>query len=335
MTEWVPKTEATKGSIKTFIIGRLLFAIPTIFLIIVLSFVLIHTAPGDPVYLYVGPGSSPEYVAMMRHELGLDKPLYVQFIDFIWNVLHGNFGTSDAWIGTPVTQLIMERLPATLLLMSTAMVFALVFGILLGATAARYRGSFVDKFLTSTSMIGYSMPVFWLAQLIMYTFAIEIGVFPAGGMTNLRVESTGIAYIGDILYHLALPALNLGLIFTAMLARLVRAEVMEALSQDYITTARAKGCSENAVVYGHALRNSLLSLTTMMGIIVGTLFAGAVFTETVFSWSGLGRLLYDSLFSRDYPVMLGLMVLVGVTMIIAQVVTDIIYSIIDPRIRLQ
>lgn len=321
-----------QSNFKQFILRRAISAIPTIFLVLVIGFTVTHLAPGDPITLLAGELAPSDFVETLKIKYGLDKPLYVQFFLYLGRLLQGDFGFSYTY-RQDVLEVIFERVPATILLVGTSIMFALVVGIILATIAAKHLNSFVDNLLSSISMIGYSIPVFWLAQLLIFFFAIKLDLFPAGGMIELRNPRVGFGYAIDILYHLILPALSLGLIYTGLIARLTRAEMGEVLTQDFILTARAKGISENRVVYSHALRNALSPVTTMIGILIGLMFTGAIFTETIFGWPGLGRLLYDSLFARDYPLVTAMFIITSIVLIIANTIIDVLYGIIDPRVR--
>jgi len=224
--------------------------------------------------------------------------------------------------------------PATLLLMGVAILYATIFGALFGVISSRRQYSATDNFFTLVSLIGYSMPVFWLGQILLILFGLQFPILPAQGLESLRESYTGFARALDILHHLVLPAFTLGLGYLAVDVRFTRASMIEVMSQDYIRTARAKGLSERAVFYKHALRNALIPLVTITGLNFGFLLAGAVLTETVFAWPGLGRLMYDSIYSRDYPVLMGMFVVISLMVIVVNLITDIVYSVLDPRIRM-
>jgi peptide/nickel transport system permease protein len=291
-------------------------------------------APGDPVRLIVGELAPLDLIEALRAKYGLDKPLYVQFFYYLVKLFQGDFGFSFAH-RQDVLEVIFDRVPATLLLVGTSIIFALFVGITLATMAAKRLNSLLDNLLSSISMIGYSIPVFWFAQLLIFFFAVKLDLFPAGGMIDLRNQHVGFYYALDVLYHLVLPALSLGLVYTGLIARLTRAEMADVLTQDFILTARAKGIPENRVMSRHVLRNALSPVTTMTGVLIGLMFAGAVFTETIFSWPGLGRLLYDSLFSRDYPVVTAMFIITSIILIIVNTIIDVLYCIIDPRVRIE
>ena len=321
-------------NLKSFVAKRTISAIPTVFLVLLIGFVAPRLAPGDPISVIAGDLAPPEVIESIRVKDGLTEPIYTQFFLYLGRVIRGDFGFSFAYRQS-VLEVIFERVPATALLVSSSILFSLIVGIALASLSSRHLNSTLDKVLTSASMIGYSLPVFWLGQLLIYFFALELDLFPAGGMVDFRASNTGLSHLLDVLYHLTLPALNLGLIYTGLIARLTRAEMSEVLTYDFILTARAKGVPENKIISKHVLRNSLSPVATMTGVLFGLMFAGAIFTETIFSWPGLGRLLYDALFKRDYPVITAMFVLTSLTLIVANSVIDIIYSVIDPRIRVE
>jgi peptide/nickel transport system permease protein len=319
--------------LKEYLAKRLLQTIPSILAILVLTFFLIHTMSGDPISMIVGEGfeTDPAFVERMRSKFGLDKPLHIQFILYITNALQGDFGYSI--YGPPVTRLILERLPATLMLTGTGLLFALIIGTLLGVLSASKPSSLRSGIISTISVAGYAIPVFWLAQMMVLLFALQLGWLPVSGMTSLRKNLTGINHVIDVLKHLLLPALALGIHQLALISRLTRSSMLEVLREDYIVTAKAKGLNQRKIIYWHALRNAILPVVTITGMQLGFLLAGAVLTETVFSWPGIGRLMYTSLLSRDYPVLMGIFIVISISVIIANLVTDTIYAYLDPRIQ--
>jgi len=329
-----PTSMSETRSMARYVVRRLLQGIPTIFVIIILNFLLIHLAPGDPTYLLLGAEVQDQaLIDRIRATYGLDKPLYEQLGIYVAQVLQGNLGESY-WYRAPVSKLILDRLPATLLLMGSALLFAVVFGIVFGVTSSRRPYSLVDSVLSTFSVVGYSIPLFWLGQVLIIVFSLWLGLLPFGGFTSVPTEQimTGEGIL-DVLRHLVLPAFALGTAQLALIYRLTRANMLETLGQDYIIAARAKGLDENAVVYGHALRNCLLPIVTVIGMNTGFMFAGAVLTETVFTWPGLGRLMFDSLLRRDYPVVMGDFIFMSVMIIIIILITDTTYAYLDPRVR--
>jgi len=312
---------------------RLLQAVPLMLLVIVVTFTIIHTAPGDPVtYMYAAFNVTAEQMEVIRNQLGLNDPLHVQFLRYMLRLLRGDLGYSHV-NGGPVLSLIVQRLPATLLLSLSGLALASLGGIALGVAAARRRGSITDYLVSAVSVAGYCMPVFWLGIVLVLVFAIWLKWFPSMGMETMRQQLTGLARLGDVVRHLVLPATTLGSYFLAEYARLTRASMLETLSQDFIVVARAKGLRERAVIWRHALRNSLLGIVPVLGVHVGILLVSATVTETVFAWPGLGRLTFNAVLQRDYPLLMGVFVFVGWSVIAANLVADIVCAIVDPRVR--
>jgi ABC-type dipeptide/oligopeptide/nickel transport system permease component len=315
-----------------YVFRRLAQAVPLILVVILLNFFLIHAAPGDPIDFLVGSmDASQEYIDGLRQEFGLDQPLLTQLWAYLGRMAHFDLGYSLRYRQN-VLDLILSRMPATLLLMVTALVLSSVLGILLGAVAARRPYSLTDQTSTFLALAGYSMPVFWLGQLALITFSLHLGWFPSQGMYSLRAPAQGWGRVLDVLHHLALPAFTYSLYHLALIFRLTRIKMQETLSLDFIVTARAKGAPEGRVVYGHALRNALLPVVTVIGMNFGFMLAGSVLTETVFAWPGMGRLLYEAIQARDYPVLMGLFTVLSLMVIAANVVTDLVYAAIDPRV---
>lgn len=320
------------SSIPRLIARRIALAIPLVFVVITINFLIVHTAPGDPTYILLGEAATKEFVEAVRAKFGLDKPLYEQYLLYVSRVVQGDLGYSILRAQS-VDSLIMERLPATLLLIFSAMCISVLLGVILGVTASKKPYSLQDNLATGIALFGVSTPTFWLGQMLLIAFAIYAGLFPISGLKSLRVEMIGLDYVLDVLHHLMLPAITLAAFHLAFITRLTRASMLEVLGQDFIVTARSKGLSDKAVTYRHGLRNALLPVTTYTGLSIGLLFAGAIMTETVFSWPGMGTLLYDSLRLRDYPVMLGIFVFVSVMVILSNLVVDVLYGFLDPRIR--
>lgn len=313
---------------------RLLQVIPTVLGIVVITFVLIHLAPGDPVLALAGQYGDEEYYARMRERYGLDRPLLVQLLVYLGRVLSGDLGVSFVQ-GRPALEIILERLPATLLLSGTALVIASVVGILLGTYAAARAHGLRDVLVTTGALGVYAAPVFWLGQLALLFIALRLAWVPIEGMRSPGVDQAGLADALDVAHHLALPALVLASQGVAAIARLTRSGIIEQLSYDYIVTAEAKGLARPAILVRHALRNALLPVVTVIGGRVGHLLGGTVIIEVIFGWPGIGRLLLTSMASRDYPIVLGIFLLVAVTVVIANLLTDLTYGRLDPRIRLR
>lgn len=321
-------------STASYISRRILEGIPLVLAIIIINFMIIHAAPGDPIIVLIGPFDVPqEYLNAMREHLGLDKPLLHQLVIYVHSILKGDLGQSYIF-RQPVAGLILERIPPTLLLMGVQLVIFSLLGLIFGVISSRKPYSIMDNITTLISLIGYSIPVFWLGQMLILFFAIYLDWFPAQGMMSLRFELTGVSYYFDIIHHLILPVISLGTSMSlCLITRLTRASMLEVLGMDYITTARAKGLAENSVVYKHALKNALLPVVTVIGMNFGFMLAGAVLTETVFGWPGLGRLMFEAINARDYPVLMGMFVVISVFVITVNIITDILYSFLDPRIK--
>jgi peptide/nickel transport system permease protein len=318
-----------------FLARRLLLLAPLLFGMIVLGFVIIELAPGDPVQVLVGDyPAPPEYVAQVRARFALDQPAWVQFLRYLREVARGNLGFSFFY-NEPVLSVLLGRLNATLLLMSAAFVLASVAGVLLGVACGRRPGSVTDWALMVLGLVGYSLPVFWLGQLLLMGLSLKLGWFPTQGMQRIAFGLSPAERALDVLHHLVLPAVTLATRYLALNVRLMRTSLVEVGGMEYLTTARAKGLRERVVIYKHALRNALLPVVTMMGLNVGHLVAGAVLTETVFAWPGLGRLIFDAILHRDYPVMLGGLLVVSVCVVVGNLLADVAYAVIDPRIRLE
>ncbi|MBW3640842.1 MAG: ABC transporter permease [Actinobacteria bacterium] len=317
---------------RRYVLRRLAQVIPTTAAILVLGFLLIHLAPGDPVLALAGQNGDAEYYAFVREKFGLDESLPSQLATYAGNVVRGDLGTSYVQ-GRPVSQVIGERLPATLLLTSTALVVSTAVGIGVGVFAATRRRRWPDVTVSLTTLTLYAAPVFLLGQLAILLLALRLGWFPVQGMTDADGPATGIGHVLDVAHHLALPALALASQEIAAVARLSRIGLLDELARDHIRTARAKGVSERAVVLRHALRRALLPVVTVLGGRVGHLVAGAIVVEVVFGWPGLGRLLVTAMQNRDAPIVLGVFLLVAVTVVVANLLTDLVYAFLDPRVR--
>ncbi|MBV8568322.1 MAG: ABC transporter permease subunit [Methylobacteriaceae bacterium] len=330
-----------------YLFKRLALTIPTFVALMFVTFVAIRLVPGDPVEVRVGEhGISPERLAYFRHELGLDQPVWKQFLDYAWKILHGDFGTSLRTSQKVLTEF-FTLFPATIELSLCAMLLAIALGIPAGVTAAVKRGSWYDQILMSTSVVGYSMPIFWWGLLLQMLFAEGWHLTPTSGRIdpiNYYFEPvTGFMTIDallsdqpgaflDALRHLILPAVVLGTFPLAVIARMTRSSMLEVLSEDYVRTARAKGLSPLRVVGLHALRNALIPVVTVIGLSVGSLLAGAVLTETIFSWPGVGHWLIESISQRDYPALQGGVMIVSTFVILVNFGVDLLYGVINPRI---
>jgi peptide/nickel transport system permease protein len=321
-------------TLRVYVLQRLLQSLPLILFVMAINFLIIHAAPGDPItYLYGGSAEvTAEQMARLRAELGLDRPLYVQFVLYLRSLLGGDLGFSVI-NRKPVLDLILERLPATLLLMTASFVFSVLAGALWGVISAVRARTGVDYAVTVVSLFGYSMPTFWLGLILILVFSLQLGWFPTMGMVTLGGEETGLAGLLDLLHHLVLPTITLGSFFVATYARLTRSSMLEVLGQEFITAAWAKGLSSRAIYYKHALRNALLPVITIVGLQIGFMFAGAVLTETIFAWPGMGSLTYQAILQRDYALLMGLFLIVSVCVILMNLATDLVYTVVDPRIR--
>ena len=303
------------------------------FAVVFVVFLLIHLAPGDPLVYLAGDYALPPAVKTeLTARYGLDQPIYLQLLVFFENILTGNLGESITY-RMSVLQLIVERMPATLLLMVAGLLFAVFLGLMLGVTSAVKFRTKTDLIISIVSAIGYSLPTFVLGLILIMIFAVWFPIFPMIGMSSTGGEY-GLSYYADVLQHLVLPSISLGTVTLTMITRLTRTRMLEAMQEDYVTTARAKGISERTVIFKHALKNASLPVVTIIGMEVGYIFAGAVLTETVFSWPGLGQLLATAVFARDYPLIMGMFTIITVMMLISILATDLIYTVIDPRIRL-
>ena len=301
-----------------YLIRRLLLTIPVLLGVATLVFSLIHFIPGDPAQAMLGEGAAPEDVAQLRERLGLDRPLIVQYASFLQGLARGDLGVSLR-NDQPVLQQILERMPATAELAFASMAVAVLIALPLGIVAAVWRGTVVDYSAMTLSLVGISVPNFWLGPLLAIVFAVELGWLPVGGRGTLA--------------HLVLPAVTLGAALSAILARMTRASLLEELREPYVLAARAKGVSRTRAVLHHALRNSLIPIVTILGLQFGVVLTGAVITETIFAWPGIGRLLIQSISFRDYPTVQGCVLLIAVTYVGVNLITDLTYGFLDPRIR--
>jgi len=301
-----------------FLVRRLVLTIPVLLGVATLVFSLIHLVPGDPVQAMLGESATPQDVAELRARLGLDRPLLVQYGSFLKGIATGNLGSSLR-TNQPVTAAIAERLPATIQLAVAAMCFATLIAIPIGIVAAVRSGTRVDYAATTLALVGISMPNFWLGPLLAIIFSIKLGWFPVSGIGTPA--------------HLVLPAITLGAPLSAVLARMTRASVIEELRELYVLAARARGVSRARAVLRHAFRNSLIPIVTILGLQVGAVLTGAVITETIFAWPGVGRLLIQSISFRDYPLVQGCILLIAVTYVSMNLLTDLTYGLLDPRIR--
>ncbi len=329
-----------------YILRRAIALIPILLGVSAASFLLIHLLPGDPATVYLGEHATDEAIIRVKHEFGLDKPLPVQYAIYLWDAVRGDFGESlDSH--RPVIAEFLPRFPATIELTLGAITVALVVGIPIGLLSASRPNSIFDRLGMAVALTGVSMPVFWLGLMLVYIFSVYLHVLPTTGQLDVNLSLTPITRIdvldglltgnfaaaGDALRHLILPSITLSSFSTAIIARMTRAAMLDALHQDYIRTAYAKGLAGAAVVIGHGLRNALLPVVTVIGLQVGSLLTGAILTETIFSWPGVGRFMYDSILFRDYPVILAGILLFSVVFVLVNLAVDVLYAFLDPRIR--
>ena len=320
------------------LVSRLSKALFVVLGVVIINFMLIRLAPGDPAAVLAGESGSsdPAYVEQLRQQFGLDQPVYVQLATYLKGIARLDLGYSYRE-RLPVFDLIVDRLPATLLLMVCAFLFALSLGVLLGivASQARYQGRrpWLDSTIMTLALVIYATPQFWLSLLAIIFFSLQLGWLPAFGMETVAGGLHGLARTQDVVLHLVLPTLSLGCFFMAVYARLMRASMLEILGMDFIKTARAKGVPVGEIIRHHALRNALLPVVTFAGIQLGQMAGGAVLTETIFGWPGIGRLMFDALMQRDYQLLLGVFLMTSTMVVIFNLITDLIYRFIDPRIQ--
>ncbi|WP_420608605.1 ABC transporter permease [Candidatus Poriferisodalis sp.] len=318
------------------ITARIAQALGLILAVMCLNFLLIHITPGDPATVIVGESGAgdPELLEEIRAQYGLDRPFIVQLASYVGRVATGDLGDSY-FFNQSVTSLILQRLWPTVLLVGTALAFAVAAGTMVGIATARRPESPISHGATVLALVGFSMPVFWTGIMLVILFASAWKLLPVQGWHDVNYGEGLLANVLDVGEHLVLPALTLGLIYLAQYSRLSRASMLEVLESDYVRTARAKGLNERRVVYKHALRNAVIPVVTVVGLQFGALLSGALLVETVFNWPGLGRLAFDSILRRDTSVLLGVLMVSSVMVIVANLLTDLLYTIIDPRIRLR
>jgi peptide/nickel transport system permease protein len=331
---------------KWYVIKRLLQIIPVVIGVTLIAFALIHLAPGDPVRTMLGQHATQQEIDDIRGKYGLDQPLYVQYFIWLGDVLHGDLGRSIL-SHEQVTTEIASRFPNTIELAIAAMIFAIIIGVIAGIISATKQYTVADYSVMGIALFGISMPVFWLGIMLMMIFGVFLGWLPIGGRIDLLlpfnritgfmvvdsiITGNGAALI-SVLRHLILPAIALGTIPMAIIARTTRSSMLEVLRQDFIRTERAKGLSERKVIYKHAVRNAMVPVVTVIGLNFGLLLSGAILTETVFSWPGVGRLVIDSVYARDYPLVIGCILVFALVFVIVNLITDLLYTYIDPRIH--
>lgn len=316
------------------IIKKLLYALITILAVLVFNFLLFRVLPGDPLAMMMrNPRATPEMLESLRSFYGLDQEWYIQFFTYFKNLFHGNLGISFVY-KAPVSGVIVSRILPTLLLVGVAELLAIISGILLGIIAAWKRGTKLDVGTLTFALVTYSVPIFWLGMIMMVIFCVTFRIFPTSGMLTpgMVFNSTG-AYMQDLLRHSVLPVITMAIVLIGEYALTMRNTLIDVLSEDYIVTARAKGFRERYVLLKHAVPNALLPMVTIIAINIGFVVAGAIQIETIFSWPGLGRLMYEALSARDYPLLQGIFLLVTVSVVVANFLADITYSYIDPRVK--
>jgi len=302
-----------------YFLKKFALTLPALWLVLTLVFLMIHIVPGDPVEQMLGEGAAPGAAAQLRHLLGLDQPLRVQYGHYLWSLVHGDLGQSFKF-QAPVRQIITERYPATLLLAFLALLVCAVIAVPSGVLAGHRRGQAADKLVGLFTLLGLAIPNFALGPLLILLFSIEIGWLPVSGRNGAA------SYV--------LPAATLGAALAAILTRMVRGALLEELSADYIRTARAKGLGTTAVLFRHGLRNALIPIITVLGLQFGTLLAGTIVTETIFSWPGIGRLTVQAISARDYPLLQGCILVISLSYVLVNLFTDLVYSVVDPRVRM-
>ena len=313
--------------------SRLVWGLTSILGILVVNFTILHMVPGDPLQAIIGEyPAPPAYIEQIKRDFGLDQPIYIQLLHYIANIATGNLGFSFA-NRADVLSLILERARFTLMLVLPALAISAIVGICLALTGARKAGSAYDSMITAVSLFGYSVPVFWFGQVLLLVFAVQFGLLPAAGIVSMRAPSTGFGLVADVAWHMVLPLFSVTFFFVAEIARVARAGAVDALAQDYILTARAKGAKKRQVLFRHVLPNAMIPVVTVIGYNLGHALTATLMVETVFAWPGLGTLFISSVATRDYPVLMGVLLFASVLVILSNIVTDFLYSALDPRVR--
>lgn len=313
-----------------YIVKRLLQAVPLLIGVSIIGFAMMHLAPGGPLAIYtLNPTITAQDIERIKHVFGLDQPLYIQYLKWAAGMFTGNWGNTF-FGGRPVLDVIMERVPATLLLMGSGMSVAMIIGMLIGILGAVKRYSVFDYLATTGAMVTLSFPTFWFGLMMIFVFSLQLGWLPSGGMFTLGGDED----LLDLLEHLILPTVVLALVLVAQWSRYTRSSFLEVIHQDYIRTARSKGISGSRILFRHAFPNAVAPLIALAGIQLPWLFSGALVTETIFGWPGMGRLFVDSLTMKEYPVLMGMIMLTAMTVVIGNLLADVLNALIDPRIRL-
>lgn len=317
-----------------YVARRLMQAVPIVFGIVVLNFLLLQLAPGDAATVLAGEagGAPPEYLALLRERFGLDRPMHIQLLLYMKNVLMLDLGYSFR-NSMPVTELILGRLGPTLLLMGATLIVSVLVGVLLGLLAATAVNTWRDRVISVAAVIAYATPLFWIGLMLILLFSIKLDWLPTTGMEDVVAFNEGWARVIDIARHLILPTITLSLFYMALYTRMMRAAMLDQRGMDYVVTARSKGLSERQITYRHVLRNAVLPVVTMAGVQVGSLLGGSVVVESVFAWPGLGQLAFQSLFARDFNLLLGIFFLSACLVVIVNLFVDLVYLALDPRIK--
>ncbi len=325
-------SESTKGLLR-YVAKRILQGIPMMLAVIILCFVIIQIAPGDPITMMtVGYTPTEEMRAVLEATWGLDQPLHKQLWTYLCRMLTGDLGYSYVQ-AAPVVEVLAERLPKTFLLMFTSLALSAVIGSLTGVYCSRKMYSLGDNAIRVTALVGYSAPMFWIAQVLILVFAVELKWFPVSGMVSLRGNFEGFDRVLDIMYHMVLPVITLSFWFSAMMIRVTRTKMADVLQNDYIKTAVAKGANDRRVTFRHAFRNAMAPLVTVLGMEFGSMFMGACVIETIFAWPGTGKLMYNAICQRDYNLVTGLFFVISISVIVVNIIVDIVYAVLDPQVR--
>jgi peptide/nickel transport system permease protein len=309
-----------------YVVRRVLATIPVMAVVALFVFSLLYLSPGDPAVIIAGDTATLDDIARIREKLGLDQPAYIQFGSWVWRLLHGDLGIS-IFTNLPVSKLIAQRVEPTIALTISTLIISVLAAIPMGVLAAWKAGSWIDRVVMVFAVIGFSVPVFVLAYLLIYVFAISADLLPVQGFVSIRDGFL------PFLSHIAMPSLALAMVYTALIARMTRASMLDVLAQDYIRTAQAKGLANDKVLIGHALKNAAVPIVTIIGIGVALLISGVVVTETVFAIPGLGRLTVDAILRRDYPIIQGIILIFSAAYVLVNLLVDLSYTFLDPRIR--
>ena len=321
-----PDVDRVSWGVFAYIVRRILATIPVMVVVALFVFSLLHLSPGDPAAIIAGDTATVDDIIRIRQKLGLDQPLYIQFVTWVWHLLHGDLGIS-IFTNLPVSKLIAQRVEPTVTLTISTLIISIAAAIPMGVLAAWRAGSWIDRLVMVFAVIGFSVPSFVLAYLLIYVFAISTDLLPVQGFVSIRDG------VRPFLSHIAMPSLALGLIFAALIARMTRASMLDVLAQDYIRTAQAKGLSNDRVLIRHALKNAAVPIATIIGVSFALLISGVVVTETVFAIPGLGRLTVDAILRRDYPIIQGIILVFSAAYVLVNLLVDLSYTFLDPRIR--